>query len=68
MNISFALRLACTTLSIAMTNFIFSAVISNAEETQPDGSIRLAHTVGGLPQGAMAILIAQVQAQTTLVR
>ena len=66
MKTSLTLRLVSAAFSVAITAAIFSAVISNAEQPQPDGSIRLAHTMVGSPQVGAPSLVAQ--AQTAQVR
>ena len=66
MKSSLTLRLVSAAFSIAITAAIFSAVISNAEQPQADGSIRLAHTVVGSPHAIAPTLIAQ--AHTAQVR
>ena len=62
MKTSLTLRLVSTACSLAITAAIFSAVISNAEQLQADGSIRLSHSVVGSPHAVAPTLIAQAQA------
>ena len=61
MKSSLALRLVFAATSIAITATIFTAVISNAEQPQADGTVRLAHTVIGSPQVFAPVQIAQAK-------
>ena len=52
-------RIFAAAFSIVITVSIFSAVISIAEKPQPDGTVRLAHTVLHAPTGPAPTLVAQ---------
>ena len=63
MKTSLTVRLVSAAFAIAITAGIFSAVISNAEQPQPDGSVRLAHTVVGQPHVVAPTLYAEAKTE-----
>jgi hypothetical protein len=59
MNASNTLRFIAAIAAVGITAAIFSSVVTLAEQTQEDGSVKLAHTVVGSQPSIKQILIAQ---------
>jgi hypothetical protein len=59
MKTSITTRLIAAAVSVGATVAIFTAVISIAEQTQADGTVRLAHTAIGAPTTPAKTFVAQ---------